>query len=561
MNDATGAPGARRRAAVYARFSTELQKDRSVEDQVALCRQFAQREGMIVVDAYDDRARSGASTFGRDGLARLMDDARAGRFDVVIVEALDRLSRDQEDLAGIWKRLRFLGIELVAVHDGVADAVQIGVRGLLGGLFLADLAHKVRRGMTGVVRDGRHAGGKAYGYRPTPGRPGEMIVEGDEAAIVLRIFTEYAAGASPRDIAHGLNRDRVPPPRGTRWNASTINGSKQRGTGILGNELYGGRLIWNRVRMIRDPATGKRVSRPNPEAEWQTADVPHLRIVPADLLEQVRSRVEGRSRMSPNLQQRAKHLLSGLLRCGRCGGGMSSLGRDKGRVRIVCSTHRESGSCDNGRRYYLDEIERTVLGGLRAELTSPAALTRYVRAYRDEMSRLTATARRDRSRAEARLAEVDRELKRGVRLLLEGKVPAEAVGEELKALEREKADLSALIAQADQDAPVVTLHPQAVERYRADIEALDAALPSAVATGAADALRSLVERVVVQPTPVGTPVEVEIVGRLSLLIGHDVFPSRRIAGGPMVAEARFNQAPRLNSLQFSIPRRFEGSAA
>ena len=97
--------------------------------------------------------------YGRDGLLRLLDAARDGGFEVILIEALDRLSRDQEDLAGIWKRLNFMGVELRAVHEGTADQIQIGVRGLLGSLFLTDLAHKVRRGMQGVVRDGRHAGG------------------------------------------------------------------------------------------------------------------------------------------------------------------------------------------------------------------------------------------------------------------------------------------------------------------------------------------------------------------------------------------------------------------
>jgi site-specific DNA recombinase len=81
------------RTAIYARFSTELQQERSIEDQFALCRAYAAKNGLDVVGAYDDRARSGASIFGRDGLMRMMDAARDGTFDVILVEALDRLSR------------------------------------------------------------------------------------------------------------------------------------------------------------------------------------------------------------------------------------------------------------------------------------------------------------------------------------------------------------------------------------------------------------------------------------------------------------------------------------
>jgi site-specific DNA recombinase len=118
------------RAVIYARFSTELQNERSTEDQIALCRAYADRQKIDVVATFEDRARSGASVFGRDGLMQLMDAARQRLFDVVIVEALDRLSRDMEDLAGLHKRLSFQGIEIQAVHDGIADAVLIGIRGL-----------------------------------------------------------------------------------------------------------------------------------------------------------------------------------------------------------------------------------------------------------------------------------------------------------------------------------------------------------------------------------------------------------------------------------------------
>lgn len=185
-------------AAIYARFSSDLQRDRSIEDQVELCRAYAARNGYTIAAAYEDRARTGASVLGRDGLMRLLDAARDGAFTAVIVEALDRLSRDQEDLAGLYKRLSFLGVEIIAVHDGKADQVQVGIRGLVGALYLQDLAHKVRRGMAGVIRDGRHAGGRAYGYRPVAGKPGQIEIVGDEAEVIKRIFTQYAAGVGRR---------------------------------------------------------------------------------------------------------------------------------------------------------------------------------------------------------------------------------------------------------------------------------------------------------------------------------------------------------------------------
>jgi site-specific DNA recombinase len=203
-----------KRAAIYARYSSDLQTDRSIEDQISLCSDFAAKQGLTIVAEFDDRARSGASIMGRDGVLSMMDAARDGKFDVLVVEALDRLSRDQEDLAGIYKRLTHIGVEIRAVHDGKADIVQVGIRGLVGALYLQDLAHKVRRGMAGVVRDGRNAGGKAYGYAPVPGKPGELVIVEEEAEVVRRIFADYAAGKSPREIAGDLNAENIaPPPR------------------------------------------------------------------------------------------------------------------------------------------------------------------------------------------------------------------------------------------------------------------------------------------------------------------------------------------------------------
>jgi len=162
-----------KKAVIYARFSTDLQNERSIEDQITLCRGYASREGINIIEVIEDRARSGGSIMGRSGLLRLLDQARDRSFDVVVVEALDRLSRDMEDLAGIHKRLSFLGIEIRAVHEGVVNTVLVGLRGLVGQLFREDNAHKVRRGLAGRIGQGLNAGGKAYGLCSCRRRKGQ----------------------------------------------------------------------------------------------------------------------------------------------------------------------------------------------------------------------------------------------------------------------------------------------------------------------------------------------------------------------------------------------------
>jgi site-specific DNA recombinase len=250
------------RAAVYARYSTDKQNERSCEDQIALCRTLCARENFEVIAVYQDAAISGASTVNRPGFLRLMRDAAGRKFDIVIAEDIDRISRDQADYHTAVRKLEFLGIEIHTIA-GRVGRIEGSVRALLAQMYIDSVAGKTRRGLLGVLRDGRHAGGRSYGYRPVPGEPGKLAIVESEATVVRRIFTLYASGKSPREIARILNHEAIPGPRGGVWNTSTINGSRKRANGVLGNSLYIGRYVWNRQTFRKDPDTGCRTSRAN----------------------------------------------------------------------------------------------------------------------------------------------------------------------------------------------------------------------------------------------------------------------------------------------------------
>lgn len=533
------------RAAIYARFSTDLQNERSIEDQLFLCRDYAARGELEVVETFDDRARSGGSIFGRDGLLRLMDRARDRAFDVVVVEALDRLSRDMEDLAGIHKRLTFLGIEIRAVNEGVVNTVLIGLRGLVGQLYRDDNAQKIRRGQAGRVRNGLVGSGLTYGYATVPSEMGRRVVVEAEVETVCRIFEEYVSGRTPRAIAHGLNKDRIPPPRGRVWNASTINGNAQRGSGILNNELYIGRIVWNRVRMLKDPDTGKRVSRPNPRNEWQIREVPELAIVSRELFEAARARKQSCSRIAPHRQRKPKYLLSGLLRCSACGAGMSTKGKDgSGRIRIRCSAHAESGTCPEPRTYYLDSVEEAVVAALKTEMRHPQVLAEYVKAYQAERIRLASDAEARRSRLTRRIEALDREIDRLVDAIAKGLGDPAILGPRSTELGRERQDLRAELAAAPVPPDVILLHPTALARYEEQFSRLQEALARGIRSGdsdAAEAIRDLVETVAVHPDPARPGgLAIEISGRLTALLGDPpVSGAVRRVGGSMVAGEGF----------------------
>lgn len=303
--------------------------------------------------------------------------------------------------------MTFLKIRIFSLSEGWADIVKIVVKGLFGQLYLDDVAFKVRRGLTSVVRDGRYAGGRPYGYRLTPGKPGEIEIVPEVAAVIKRIFKDYANGISPRAIAGRLNAESIPAPRGKTWNASTINGNLSRGHGILLNPIYGGKIVWNKVKMVKKPGSNRRISQPNPEQEWITVEAKHLQIVDDETFEKVATLKKQLSKEPRSIRASRNHrILSGLLKCGCCGGGMTSEGRTDGRIRIRCSRHRESGTCHNGRKPYLDLIEKAVLGGLQTQLQNPALIQQYIDAYHAERRRL-------RGQQAAQQTHDDRRLKEG----------------------------------------------------------------------------------------------------------------------------------------------------
>src|SRR5260370_13447924 len=195
------------RAVIYARYSSELQRDASIEDQVRLCKRRIADEKWSLGNVYRDHAISGVIRM-RPGYQKLLEDARAGSFDVVVSEALDRLSRDQEDVAGLYKHLSFAGVLMVTLAEGDISELHVGLKGTMNAIFLKDLGKKTWRGLEGRVRLGRSGGGLCFGYdvvkeTDAGGEPvhGGRRINDAEAAVVRRICRDYAAGKSPRVIA------------------------------------------------------------------------------------------------------------------------------------------------------------------------------------------------------------------------------------------------------------------------------------------------------------------------------------------------------------------------
>lgn len=517
------------RAAIYARFSSDLQSDASIEDQIRTAREYAKRQGWEISDAriYADHAISGASMM-RPGLQMLMLDAQTGKFDVVLAEALDRISRDQADVATIRKRLLFADVSMHTLSEGEISELHIGLKGTMNALFLKDLAIKTRRGQRGRVENGKSGGGLPFGYKVV-GR-GEFEVDEHEAAIVRRIFEEYAAGASPKKIAANLNRDGIRNASGMGWSQSTLNGNRQRGTGVLNNEIYIGRRIWNRTRKVKSPDSGVRLSRPNPPGEWIINDVPELRIIDQALWDAVKDRQTRLTHTSTLWEKRRPtNLLSFLLRCGECGGGYAKASASQ----YGCSFARNKGTCGNRLTISQDKLEGAVLAALHSHLMDPALCEEFTREYVAHSNRLRMEHNASLSAWRAEREKLQTRRNRIVDAIGNG-FANEDLKNEYNTLIARRDELDRLL-ETTPEAPVL-LHPNMSEKYRREVQALTQLLADGDRKmEAAEILRSLIEKIVLTPTPDRRELVVDLFGDLAGIINLAASSGKACAHGSGVA--------------------------
>ena len=508
------------RTSIYARYSSDLQSDASIEDQIRLCSERADAEGWRVANCYTDAGVSGASLM-RPGIQSLMNAAMNGEFDILLAEALDRLSRDQEDIAGIFKRMEFAGVKIITLSEGEISSLHIGLKGTMNAMFLKDLADKTRRGLRGKVENGKSGGGLAYGYQVVKqfNAQGEAIrgdraIDEDQAEIVRRIFHEYAhANKSPKAIASGLNEDGIPCPSGKAWGQSTINGNRKRGTGILNNHLYIGELIWNRQRFIKDPTTGRRVPRFNPESEWIRQNVPDLRIVPQSLWEAAKTRQKALDKRTGHLgsRKRPQYLLSGLLVCGSCGGGYSKINSE----RYGCSSARNKGEsvCTNKKTIKRSVLEGKVLNALQSHLMRDDLVQVFCDEYARHMNALRAAQNAALASRQAEATKLTKERENIVQAIKDG-VPASMIKDDLARVSARLDELSAL-TENEHDEPRPLIHPTMSRRYRSEIEALTKALSDGKAAEAREQVRGLIEKIVLSSKDGEDELSIDLYGDLA----------------------------------------------
>ncbi|WIW88996.1 recombinase family protein [Sphingobium sp. V4] len=494
------------RTVIYARFSHENQNPRSTADQIALCRERADREGWQIVGTFEDAAISGAAGIGEDqrpGLNAMMRMVESGGVDQVLAESTDRIARHVADAHNLRERMEFAGARLFTLFDGTVTPMIGLVKGFMDAQFRTDLAKRVRRGQVGTVKQGRASGGIPYGYVQANrlDDKGGVIrglreIDPDKAAIVVRIFTEYARGKSPFAIATDLNADGVPGPRGKLWYSTALYGEKNHKRGILRNEIYIGVLTYGRSRQVVNPQTRRRLMRHNSEEDVLRVPVPDMRIIDDDLWQKVQDQLEANSTTTPHRARRPKHILSGIAVCGVCGANYVL----KSGTHWGCSVKKYGGACTNGRLISTEDFERRVLADLKSGMLAPDVVSAYVREYHRDFARAAADLGRDRGKIERKLEDAKRRKERLLTAFAEGGSEFAEIRDLLTKARADFDQLTRELANMDAVPTVLTLHPHMEEVYRRQVEELEQALSAPEAKlEAVPRLRAMLARVVVHP--------------------------------------------------------------
>jgi len=381
------------KAAIYARYSSENQSEKSIDDQVRVCKNYCKDHDITVNDEhiYVDEALSG-SLLNRPGLQALDKAAENKEFEAVVVDDLSRLSRSNHQMLTLVLKFNYYQVKLISVSDGIVtddenSKLGIQMRGLINELYLDDLGKKTMRGLEGQKLRGFSAGENVYGYSSKPvgelrlDKRGKAKYEGkvhkinpEEAEVIKRIFKEFIDGKSTHKIATKLNEDKIPTKKGMNggWNVSTV-------TRMLKNEKYIGKWDWRKYKNVRDPMTGKKKVIPRPAKDRIPIYREDLVIIDTETWEKAQKRcqeLKGTWPVSKKrktfYQQRSyvhtspNHLLSGLMKCNTCGGAIVLIS-GKGTGYYGCYNAKRK-TCSNTLAIPRKRIEEIIINELKDKI-------------------------------------------------------------------------------------------------------------------------------------------------------------------------------------------------
>lgn len=380
-------------AVIYARYSCDAQTEQSIEGQLRVCHEYAERNGIVIVDTYIDRAMTGTND-NRPDFQRMIKDSNKKQWDYVLVYKLDRFSRNKYESIKYKHTLSKNNVKVVSAMENIPDTPEgIILESLLEGMnqyYSAELSQKVKRGMKETRKKGYWQGGRLrYGYK-LDGR--KIVIDEEQAEIVRYIFSEYAKGVILRDIIHGL----------------TIRGVLHNGKPFAMNTVYS---------MLRNE---KYLGAYNNGEELVENLYP--RIVTDELYEQVRKIIDSNKHGKKSYE--ITYLLKNKIKCGYCGESViGENGTSKNGERKFYYKCRGKKALQNGcqqQTFRKDVLEKLIVSSIIEELNKPENINKiikFITTYQDKLlenNSVLSSLIKEQKQLENSLANVMSAIERGI---------------------------------------------------------------------------------------------------------------------------------------------------
>jgi len=369
------------KVALYARvFSDKQDVDLSISAQLKALREYANRNSHEVVKEFVDEAESGRTT-ARPAFREMIGLARLKRppFAAILVWKLSRFARSREDSIVYKSLLRKQGIQVISINEPIEDSptgrLMEGIIEVIDEFYSSNLAQDVVRGMRENAARGYFNGSHApFGYlrkRVKDGEKTRNTLEPDQnhAPIVQRIFKECADGKGLKEITKDLNREGIPAPAGGKW-------GKRRIHKILTNEAYVGCLVWGKHHKGKSNLPPVRK-----EGAWPA-------IIDKETFDRVQTSLNARAPKVTHPRVTSSHyLLSGLIRCRKCGAAYIGYAAKSGRFHYyVCGTTYSKGkeTCPS-QHLPKETVERFVIDKIKSYILTDGHLAELVKLINEEL--------------------------------------------------------------------------------------------------------------------------------------------------------------------------------
>lgn len=507
------AAGDGKRCVFYSRYSSEGQKETSIERQVEGCEAYARLNGLKPLASrhlFVDRGKSGYYLDGRDDLAALRRLASEGGrgFDQLVCESLDRLSRNVADVLRIYEDFKALGIEIHVTSGGVGkvDDVDAVFYGFIGMEQRERMLRLMSQGAWRAALRGSHVGSIPYGFR-RGAAVGELVVVEEEVRIVDRIYRLFDSGVDAVRIARLLNSERIPSPSGrAQWTRSQIIGAAGTGSGILRNPKYVGVYIYGKRKRVRRPGSSSKTVQLRPSTSWVYGAKPDWCVIDRSLWLRVlcrlkRSNDEKTVRKTRERHSKATLLFHGRYRCA-CGAPIVAAFKSVSTTRnLFCYSHIEGGTCDRSGVLSSTYVECEILREIRDHILTSVDLPAYVREYDIQLRRIGEEVARETKERLRRIAELDDWLERSIDSAINRGGADEDMERARSRKRAERSDHRLALAALPDIASMPRVDPEAFVSLRDEVNELIRRMPIAATTEGelllVQSLRGLVEKVVI----------------------------------------------------------------